>query len=156
MRQKFKSTRRPTVYYQHRRYRGRKRKLLRESTRQFYVIAHINRRKSVTRITVEIKTEFNLTVNPWTIRNQLNAAGFSGQIAVKSHGYLQEKNQKLRLRWAKEILNWSIVRRLLVQMKQKYCYLVLMELLKTEDKRVNAWKSMYHAMYAVRWPGMMW
>lgn len=85
---------------------GRKKKTTQRIDRAIVKMAQNNRRLSGPKITSEIKKQFGIDVNPQTIRNRLNDAGFKGKKAVKKP-LLSNKNVKRRLNWAKEHKLWT-------------------------------------------------
>jgi transposase len=55
----------------------------------------------------DIKKELNLTLCEQTIRNRIHECGFSSCFTLKKN-FVNERNRKLRLKWAKNYVSWTI------------------------------------------------
>lgn len=66
-----------------------------------------NPRMSAPKIAVEVENEPGVVVHPQTIRNRLNASGLSGNVAKKKP-WISKTNQRKRLAWAKQKVDWSV------------------------------------------------
>lgn len=86
---------------------GRKRKTTERIDRAIVRKILANRKQSAVKIAYEIENEFNVKLHPQTIRNRIKSMGYHGKIAVKKP-FISAKNKQIRLRWARDKINWSI------------------------------------------------
>ena len=86
--------------------RTRQRKTTEREDRRIHRLSEENRHKTAVDIHSELAQELTKPISVRTVKRRLNEFGLMGRIARKKP-FISKKNQKERLKWAKEHVDWS-------------------------------------------------